>query len=108
MSSKRQQQQQQSGEAPTGEVHDNSYVSRPGHKHEPMQVVSDNERLNSGANPAAANSDAQLQRDENDAIDKSNIIDERLRGAEPSHGYKEPGDEEGLPANDGTSRISTR
>lgn len=44
-------------------------------------------------------------RDDADAIDQSNIIDGRTRGAKPSGGYAEPGDEEGLPnAEDGTSR----
>ena len=47
-----------------------------------------------------------LVRDENEAIDKSNIIEgERTRGAKPSGGYREPGDEEGLPGpEDGTSQ----
>lgn len=44
-----------------------------------------------------------VERDEADAIDQSNIIDGRTRGAKPTGGYTEPGDEEGLPANDGTS-----
>ena len=46
------------------------------------------------------------ERDEKDAIDKSNIIDERTRGAaQPGGTYQEPGDEEGLPADDGTSSV---
>jgi hypothetical protein len=47
-----------------------------------------------------------LARDENEAIDKSNIIQsESTRGAKPSGGYREPGDEEGLPGpEDGTSQ----
>lgn len=44
-----------------------------------------------------------VERDDKEAIDKSNILDERTRGAGPRRGYREPGDEEGLPANDGTS-----
>lgn len=36
-------------------------------------------------------------RDGNDAMDQSNVIDERTRHAKPSGGYREPGDEEGLP-----------
>ena len=36
--------------------------------------------------------------DENEAIDKSNILGERTRGAaQPAGTYREPGDEEGLP-----------
>lgn len=46
------------------------------------------------------------ERDEKDAIDKSNIIEERTRGAaQPGGTYQEPGDEEGLPADDGTSSV---
>lgn len=46
-------------------------------------------------------------RDEKDAIDQSNIIDGRTRGATKTAGtYTEPGDEEGLPGpDDGTSAI---
>lgn len=52
-------------------------------------------------------SDAQLERDDAEAIDTSNIIDERTRGASKEEGaYTDPDDEEGLPENDGTS--STR
>ena len=46
-------------------------------------------------------------RDDNEAIDQSNIIGERTRGAKPSGGYREPGDEEGLPGpEDGTSSTA--
>ncbi|KAK8101146.1 uncharacterized protein PG998_007447 [Apiospora kogelbergensis] len=90
-------------EAPSGEVVDNSYVSRSGHKNEPLNVVSDQERV---AEPvdAEADTDEQLARDDNEAIDRDNILDERTRGAgKPKGTYTEPGDEEGLPTNDGTS-----
>ncbi len=48
------------------------------------------------------------ERDEQDAINEDNILDERTRGATKQSGtYAEPGDEEGLEAaiddNDGTS-----
>lgn len=44
-------------------------------------------------------------RDDTDAIDQSNVIDERTRGATKS--YREPGDEEGLPGpEDGTSSVA--
>jgi hypothetical protein len=36
-------------------------------------------------------------RDDKDAIDEDNVIDERTRGAKPAGSYREPGDEEGLP-----------
>ncbi|KAF2633855.1 hypothetical protein BU25DRAFT_327748, partial [Macroventuria anomochaeta] len=56
----------------------------------------------------AADSDRQLERDEKDAIDQDNILDERTRGAAKQPGtYTEPGDDEGLEravdGNDGTS-----
>lgn len=45
-----------------------------------------------------------LARDDNEAIDKGNILDERTRGAgKPSGTYREPGDDEGIPTDDGTS-----
>ena len=46
--------------------------------------------------------------DDKNAIDQSNIISERTRGAAKSAGtYQEPGDEEGLPGpEDGTSRVA--
>ncbi|KAJ4993949.1 hypothetical protein SVAN01_00426 [Stagonosporopsis vannaccii] len=55
-----------------------------------------------------ADSDRQLERDEEDAIDQGNILNERTRGAAKQSGtYTEPGDDEGLEgaleSNDGTS-----
>ena len=48
-----------------------------------------------------------LARDDTEAIDKSNIIDQRTRGATKKGAYREPGDEEGLPGpDDGTSAVS--
>ncbi len=49
---------------------------------------------------------ATAEQDDKEAIDKSNIIGGRTRGAKPSGGYAEPGDEEGLPENDGTSAVA--
>lgn len=45
-------------EAPSGEVVDNSYVSRSGHKNEPLNVVSDQERV---AEPVDAEADTDEQ-----------------------------------------------
>lgn len=47
-----------------------------------------------------------LAQDDKDAIDQSNIVGGgRTKGAKVAGGYKEPGDEEGMPpADDGTSR----
>lgn len=45
------------------------------------------------------------ERDDADAIDKSNIIDDRTRGAVKD--YQEPGDEEGLGGpDDGRSAVA--
>ena len=53
---------------------------------------------------SGARSDANIVRDDNEAINESNIVDGRTRGAKPAGGYREPGDEEGLPGpEDGTS-----
>jgi hypothetical protein len=39
------------------------------------------------------------EKDDNDAIDKSNIIEGKTRGAaKPAGTYQEPGDNEGMPA----------
>ncbi|KAI8626724.1 hypothetical protein F5Y19DRAFT_478209 [Xylariaceae sp. FL1651] len=90
-------------EAPSGTVADDSYVSRPGHKNEQLPVVSDQDRVEDPIDANTVDSDEQLARDDTEAIDTSNIVDERTRGAKPRSGYREPGDEEGLPENDGTS-----
>ncbi|KAK6076405.1 hypothetical protein SCUP234_07139 [Seiridium cupressi] len=83
---------------------DNSYVSRQGSKGEPLGVVSDETRIEDPIDAQTADSDQQLERDDKDAINEDNIINERTRGAKPEGSYQEPGDEEGLPADDGTSK----
>lgn len=51
--------------------------------------------------------DILTARDDKDAIDQSNILDERTRGATAKQGtYREPGDEEGLGGNDGRSAVA--
>ena len=47
-------------ETPSGDVSDNSYVSRPGHKGEPLNVVSDQERIEDPIDAMTADSDEQL------------------------------------------------
>lgn len=111
---------------PTGEVQDNEYQSRTGQSEIPVQA--DDKAVEDPIDPDTADSDAQLgtsiyhlpffdithelthpsEADEKDAIDQSNIIDERTRGATKASGtYQEPGDEEGLPGpDDGTSRVA--
>ncbi|KAF2500624.1 hypothetical protein BU16DRAFT_557080 [Lophium mytilinum] len=85
----------------TPDVADDTYKSRTGQNEIPVQ--SDNAPVNDPIDADTANSDEQLVRDDQDAIDKSNIIEDRTRGA-AKESYAEPGDEEGLPGpEDGTS-----
>ncbi|KAG9257167.1 uncharacterized protein F5Z01DRAFT_671610 [Emericellopsis atlantica] len=93
---------------PAGDFQDNSYVSRPGNKSEPLPVQSDGDKIEDPVDENVADTDAQLERDDNEAIDRGNILNERTRGATKQTGtYREPGDDEGLPgSDDGTS--STR
>ncbi|TQN64690.1 hypothetical protein CSHISOI_10739 [Colletotrichum shisoi] len=81
--------------APTGEVSENEYVSRQGDR-QPFDVVSDETKVEDPTDPETADSDAQLERDDKEAIDKRNIVKERTRGAQPAGEYREPGDTEGL------------
>ena len=96
---------------------DNDYASRTGQSQIPVQK--DDAPVEDPIDAATADSDAALRKyscsefrllayseaeqDDKDAIDESNIVGGRTRGAKPSGGYTEPGDEEGLPADDGTS-----
>ncbi|OLN90029.1 hypothetical protein CCHL11_07258 [Colletotrichum chlorophyti] len=84
-----------SNEAPTGDVKDNDYVSRQGDR-QPIGVLGDEAKVEDPIDPETADSDAQLERDDKEAIDKSNIINERTRNAKPAGQYREPGDTEGL------------
>ncbi|KAM0436638.1 hypothetical protein ACHAPT_002347 [Fusarium lateritium] len=94
-------------DAPSGEFQENSYVSRSGEKAEPIPVQSDSMKVEDPIDAGKADTDAQLERDDADAIDKGNIMKGRTRGAtKPGGTYKELGDEEGLP--DDTGRSSTR
>lgn len=93
------------GDVPSGDAGDNDYKSRTGQSHIPVQ--SDQAPVEDPIDPATADSDETLARDDNEAIDQSNIIGDRTRGAKPSGGYREPGDEEGLPGpEDGTSSVA--
>ncbi|KAL8785966.1 MAG: hypothetical protein Q9213_003042 [Squamulea squamosa] len=93
------------GDVPSGVKHDNDYASRTGQTEIPVQK--DEAPVEDPIDPATADSDQALAQDDKDAIDKSNIVGGRTRGAKPSGGYAEPGDEEGLPGpEDGTSAVS--
>ena len=120
-----------SSDVPAGDAQDNDYKSRTGQYQIPVQ--SDDKPVEDPIDPATADSDETLgtffilrsdikstpmeislylpmivAKDDADAIDQSNIIGGRTRGAKPSGGYAEPGDEEGLPGpEDGTSRLRT-
>lgn len=94
----------------------NDYTTEGGQ----VPVQDDNAPVEEGVDAATADSDAQLgahsqtkrhplivvvansgepERDDNEAIDKSNIVEGRTRGAKPEGGsYREPGDSEALPA----------
>ncbi|CAG9943999.1 unnamed protein product [Clonostachys rosea f. rosea IK726] len=95
-------------DAPTGEFQDDSYVSRPGTKGENIGVQADSDPVEDPIDAEVADTDEQLARDDAEAIDKDNILkgDRTRNAAKPSGTYAEPGDEEGLPSNDGTSSAN--
>ncbi|KIV79301.1 hypothetical protein PV11_06868 [Exophiala sideris] len=82
----------------------NDYKSRTGQSEIPVQR--DEAPVEDPIDPKTADSDETLARDDAEAIDESNIIDQRTRGATKKGVYREPGDTEGLPENDGTSAVS--
>ncbi|KAI9810890.1 MAG: hypothetical protein M1827_005749 [Pycnora praestabilis] len=91
---------------PAGDSKDNDYASRSGQYQIPVQK--DEKPVEDPIDPATADSDETLAADDKDAIDTSNIIGDRTRGAGPKGGYSEPGDDEGLPGpDDGTSNLRT-
>lgn len=47
-------------DAPTGEFQDDSYVSRSGHKSEPLAVQSDGAKVEDPIDPKTADTDEQL------------------------------------------------
>ncbi|PVI06114.1 hypothetical protein DM02DRAFT_623426 [Periconia macrospinosa] len=95
----------QQDDIPEGIVKDNDYATRDDKN--PIPVVPDDVPVEDPYDPTTADSSKQLERDEKDAIDRRNIINERTRGAAKKPGtYIEPGDEEGLPGpDDGRSSI---
>ncbi|KAM0326953.1 hypothetical protein ACHAQA_006074 [Verticillium albo-atrum] len=85
------------------DVKDDEYVSREAR--EPVAVQSDDAKVEDPIDENTADSDEQLARDDKEAIDRDNILDERTRSAKPTGTYREPGDDEGLPGpEDGTSQ----
>ncbi|KAI9805468.1 MAG: hypothetical protein M1825_000719 [Sarcosagium campestre] len=59
--------------------------------------VQRDEKVDDPIDPNTADSDEQLARDDNDAIDESNIVEDRTRGAGPREGYTDP-DEDDIPS----------
>lgn len=47
-------------DAPTGDVEDNSYISRQGNKNEPLPVQADGDRIEDPIDASTADSDEQL------------------------------------------------
>ncbi|KKY27012.1 hypothetical protein UCDDS831_g00975 [Diplodia seriata] len=90
---------------PSGITTDNEYASRTGQSE--IRVQKDEAPIEDPIDPATADTDEQLARDDKEAINEDNILSGRTRGAAKKAGtYAEPGDEEGLPGpEDGTSAI---
>jgi len=77
---------------------ENDYSSRQGQDKSQVPVVKDDAKVEDPIDENTADSDEQLAKDDKDAIDESNILDERTRGAAKKEGsYAEPGDEEVCP-----------
>jgi len=90
-----------------GDTVDNSYASGD---NEPVAVLKDEEPVEQPNNKFNPDSNEALERDEREAIDKSNILKgDRTRHAKPVDTYKEPSDEQGLPKTvlDGTDGMSS-
>ncbi|MCJ1439651.1 MAG: hypothetical protein MMC23_000131 [Stictis urceolatum] len=79
----------------TGSVNDDSYATS---RNETIPVQKDSDAVEDPIQAPDSNSDAQLERDENDAIDQSNVMGQRTRGAKPGGSYSEGPDEDDLPA----------
>jgi hypothetical protein len=99
------------GDVPSGDVKMDDYAENKG----PIPVQSDDAPVEDPIDADVADSNEQLERDDKEAIDKSNIIKgSRTRHAKPQGpGYSEGPDEDDLPeavaaGDDGTSAISTK
>ncbi|KAI0386334.1 hypothetical protein F5Y04DRAFT_243866 [Hypomontagnella monticulosa] len=80
-------------EAPEGRVSDSSYAT--GSRDDAnIPVLKDDDQVEDPINADEANSDKQLERDDAEAIDKSNVLKERTRHEKPRGSYKEPTDED--------------
>jgi hypothetical protein len=114
------EQYEAQNEIPNGDSTNNAYASRAGQSEVP--VINDDAPVEDPIEHTTADSDESLGvlaspshltivlikcsvQDDKEAIDSSNIIESRTRGAAKKAGtYAEPGDYEGLPGpEDGTS-----
>jgi hypothetical protein len=103
------------GSAPAGDLDDNNYVTRPGHKNDPIPVQSDEDLVIDQIDAKTADSKTQLgtytltvirmrkifsgansgeliAKDDKEAIDVGNILvgGSEFRGEGPRGGYREP------------------
>ncbi|OTA91904.1 hypothetical protein M434DRAFT_388143 [Hypoxylon sp. CO27-5] len=81
-------------DAPEGQVCDESYAAEARKDNAGIPVLKDDDNVEDPINPNEAGSDKQLERDEAEAIDKTNVLKERTRGADPRISYTEPTDED--------------
>ncbi|TFB02635.1 hypothetical protein CCMA1212_005167 [Trichoderma ghanense] len=77
-------------DVPEGQVQDNSYMT--GSQTESVPVQGDDAPVEDPIQASSADSDKQLEQDDREAIDKSNIIGERTRHSKPRGSYQEPSD----------------
>ncbi|OCK86230.1 hypothetical protein K432DRAFT_285070 [Lepidopterella palustris CBS 459.81] len=90
------QQNDLASEAPTGDISDNDYKSRTGLSEIPVQK--DDAPVNDPIHPPPRIRMRRVAYDEKDAIDSSNIINSRTRGAaKTASTYAEPSDKVGMP-----------
>ncbi|KAK5256155.1 hypothetical protein LTR40_010569, partial [Exophiala xenobiotica] len=76
---------------PSGDLNDSSYV-RPGDSTVPVQK--DSAPVEDPMQAPKSNSDAQLEQDEREAIDRGNVVKGRTRHAKPTGSYSEGPDED--------------
>jgi hypothetical protein len=76
-----------SNDAPDVQVQDESYLALG---RERIPVQKDDAPVEDPIDAKTADSDEQLERDEKESIDKSNIIKDKTRHANPIGSYKEP------------------
>ncbi|RYO79632.1 hypothetical protein DL766_010585 [Monosporascus sp. MC13-8B] len=80
-------------EVPEGHVQNDSYVMGADKKGEPAPVVGDDAKVEDPVDAKDPDSNRQLERDEKEAIDESNIV-EGGREKPPSRSLGEPSDED--------------